>query len=192
MFENAGVINESNLDREFVTQVASFPGGERIYSCLQCGTCSGSCQMSYAMDYTPRRLIEMTRVGMKKEVLSSKAIWYCAACYLCTVRCPRQVKLTEIMFALKSLALREKLYAGKEDSPVLYTVFLDVLKRFGRSHEGLLMTSFAMKTNPFRLLPLAPMGLRMLAKGKLRIIPARIRNVEEIRRLIQAAEEVRP
>ena len=63
--------------------------------------------MSAYMDYTPRRLIAMTRAGMKDEVLGSFSIWVCASCYACTAACPKQIPITDIMYALKRTAIRE-------------------------------------------------------------------------------------
>ena len=63
------VAYEEDLDPEFAKQVMAIPGGEHISKCIQCGTCTGSCPLSVYMDYTPRRIIAMTRAGFKKEVL---------------------------------------------------------------------------------------------------------------------------
>ncbi|MBU1297870.1 MAG: 4Fe-4S dicluster domain-containing protein [Bacteroidetes bacterium] len=41
---------ESELRYAFLEHVKAIPGGEKIKSCIQCGTCTGSCPVSYAMD----------------------------------------------------------------------------------------------------------------------------------------------
>ena len=61
---------ESELDHHFVDEITSIPGGDKLYSCIQCGTCSGMCPLSHHMDYTPRQIIAMIRAGFKREVLS--------------------------------------------------------------------------------------------------------------------------
>ena len=45
----------------------------------------------------------------KKEVLNSKTIWLCAACYTCTERCPRDINITKIMEALRQIILRKNI-----------------------------------------------------------------------------------
>ena len=83
------------------------PEWEKLFSCMQCGTCSSSCPTAYAMDYTPRQLWQMMRLGMEDEVLNSQTFWLCTACKSCQVRCPRGISLTDTMLALKEYATRK-------------------------------------------------------------------------------------
>lgn len=80
------------------------PEWEKLFSCMQCGTCSSSCPTAHAMDYTPRQLWQMMRLGMEDVVLNSQTFWLCTACKLCQVRCPRGISLTDTMLALKEYA----------------------------------------------------------------------------------------
>ena len=57
------------------------------------------------MDYTPRQIIAMINLGMKEQVLESNTFWYCASCYHCTVRCPQDINITELMYALKRYSI---------------------------------------------------------------------------------------
>jgi heterodisulfide reductase subunit D len=59
------------------------------------------------MDYTPRQLWQMMRLGMEEEVLNSQTFWLCTACKSCQVRCPRGISLTDTMLALKEYATRK-------------------------------------------------------------------------------------
>lgn len=179
------VLSERELDRGFSHQVQDLPGAGGLEKCIQCGTCSGSCQMSARMDYTPRRLIEMARVGMKREVLSSRAIWYCASCYSCTVRCPRGINITEVMSGLKSLAIKNEMCSRRDDGPAFYTSFYDVIKRYGRLHEGSVIAGFAWKTNPWRLWGMAPLGWKMFLSGNLEVLPEKIKKPAEISLLLE-------
>ena len=47
----------------------------------------------------PRQIIAMIRAGLRAEVLSSYTTWLCASCYACTVARPRQIRITDIMYA---------------------------------------------------------------------------------------------
>ena len=93
-------------------------GGERVVACYQCGTCSGSCPTAPAMDYNPRRMLHMLRLGLGERVLSSQAIWLCTACYSCTSRCPREIQISDAVLSLRSLAVSQ----GLELPPNLETL----------------------------------------------------------------------
>ncbi|MDH7487176.1 MAG: (Fe-S)-binding protein [Anaerolineae bacterium] len=93
----------------FLATVSALRGGERVITCYQCGTCSGSCPTAPAMDYTPRTLLHMIRLGMDTRVLKSRAIWLCTSCYLCTARCPREIKISDALIGLRSLAMERDL-----------------------------------------------------------------------------------
>jgi len=69
---------EEDLNPRFADEIASFPGGDKLWNCIQCGTCSGVCPLSTYMDYTPRKIVAMIRAGFKGEVLKSHTTWLCA------------------------------------------------------------------------------------------------------------------
>ena len=101
-------ISSDELDKNFKYEVAAQPGGENIKKCFSCGTCTAGCPVSEVDEsFNPRKIIRMVLLGMKKEVLSSKVIWYCCSCYTCYAQCPQNVKFTDVMAALRHLAIKE-------------------------------------------------------------------------------------
>jgi len=46
-------------------------------------------------------------LGMRKRILSSPYIWYCATCHNCEQRCPQNVKFFNILNVLKNMAAKE-------------------------------------------------------------------------------------
>src|SRR5512144_765357 len=96
---------ESDRDPAFAESIRKMPGCEAIDRCIQCATCSGICPVSTYMDYTPRRVIELTRSGFKADVLRSNTIWICASCYACQVECPKEIGIADVMTALKTRAI---------------------------------------------------------------------------------------
>ena len=103
-----------DLNPGFRDEVASLPGGENIKRCFACGTCSAGCPVTNIADeYSPRRIIRQVLLGMREEVLSSPALWLCVMCYRCYARCPQQVNFTDVMQALRHLAIRDG-YAPKD------------------------------------------------------------------------------
>jgi heterodisulfide reductase subunit C len=48
----------------------------------------------------------MALIGDKEQVLKSKFIWMCSTCYSCYERCPQDVRITDLMTALKNIAVK--------------------------------------------------------------------------------------
>jgi quinone-modifying oxidoreductase subunit QmoC len=182
---------EKELKRDLAAEVVATPGGEKIFSCLQCGTCGSACPVSVYMDYTPRRLIGMLREGFKEEVLTSFAIWLCASCYECTVRCPAGIRVTEVMYALKRVAIREGIYPRRFPVPVLAKEFIEMLKGTGRNNEFWLVLKVLLKTAPMKLLTSWPLGLRLWRRGRMCLGSSRIPRQanEDLRRMLDALDE---
>lgn len=123
-------ITSGEIDPDFEKEVEKMPEAEKITSCFQCGVCSGSCPIVFAMDYTPRQIAEMIHLGLKNEVLQSSTIWLCSTCYMCYERCPQGVKLTEVLNAIKNLAVKE----GHRVPPV-YEKMVSSLLKTGRIYD---------------------------------------------------------
>ena len=181
---------EKELTRDLAAEVVATPGGEKIFSCLQCGTCGSACPLSVYMDYTPRKLIGMVREGFKEEVITSFAIWLCASCYECTVRCPSGIGVTEVMYALKRIAIREGIYPRRFPVPVLAKEFMKMLKGSGRTNEFWLVLRVLLKTAPMKLLTSWPLGLRLMRRGRMCLGSTRIPKAasEDLRRMLEAVE----
>jgi heterodisulfide reductase subunit C2 len=82
--------------------------GENLFGCYQCGTCSAGCPYIDDMDLTPDEVIRYIILG-RSEVLNSKTIWLCSACFTCAERCPRDINITKIMEACRQIVLRKKI-----------------------------------------------------------------------------------
>ncbi len=141
--------------------------GEKLSACMQCGTCTGSCANSQAMDHTPRYLWRLVQLGLKDDIFQSKTFWLCSSCYYCTLRCPRGLPLTDAMAALKRIAVEEGLFDDRK-SPSFYRTFLDTVRRYGRVREMELMARYFISLkNPATPLSFTPLGLKMMLKGKI-------------------------
>ena len=93
----------------FYTSLFDVADGERIKTCLQCGTCSGACPFGYIMGFPPGRMIAHLRAGRYENVLESDSIWMCVSCYACTTVCPKEIPLTP---GLLTRTKEEMLLAG--------------------------------------------------------------------------------
>ena len=169
--------------------IAETPGGERIVHCLQCGSCGGSCPNGADMQYTPRTLFAMINADQREEVLSSNTMWCCVSCYFCTTRCPQDIPITEIMYALKRLAIRDGL-AKDTDAPALARTFTSLLDRYGRSFELGLASRFYLFNKPLAMLRMGPLGLSMFTRGRMSLVPTRIRQIDQLQAIINKAREL--
>lgn len=179
---------EADLDPYFAEEIASLPEGERVFHCIQCGTCSASCPLSPFMQHTPRKIIAMIREGFRTEVLTSNTPWLCSSCYACTVECPKGIKITDVMYAAKRIGIREGIYPKPFLTPVLAREFFELVKRNGRSHEGELLLRMYMKTNPFELLKKAVLGIRLFLQGRIGLKRDKVKNSEQFRTLMKTME----
>jgi quinone-modifying oxidoreductase subunit QmoC len=179
---------ESQLDPGFAAEIAAIPGGEKLQECIQCGTCTAVCPMSAYMDYTPRRMIAMTRAGCREDVLGSLAIWVCTSCYSCTVECPKRIPITEIIHGLRQIAVREDRYPKRFTTPIMAREFVDMIERRGRSTESWISIKLYLKTDPRLLLKNARIALRLMRRGRLGFGREAVRNAGELRTLLAATE----
>jgi len=166
--------------------------GEIVASCIQCGTCSGSCPTAPAMDYMPRQIMHMVQQGMKEEVLSCKAIWLCATCFTCTVRCPRSIPVADVLARLRGIAVAE---AYAETRGMTFNkAFLEIVRRYGRMFEPELLLRYHARQETPRLFGLAPLALTLLRKGKIAFLPERLPPAEggdAVRRIFERVRERR-
>jgi heterodisulfide reductase subunit C len=169
--------------------IEATPGGEQIVHCLQCGSCGGSCPSGADMQYTPRTLFALINADKRQEVLSANTMWFCVSCYLCTTRCPQNIPITDIMYALKRLAIRDGLATGS-DAPALAKTFTDLVERYGRSYEFGIATLYLALHKPLSALKMGGMGFSMFTKGRLAILPTKIRQVDQLQAIVKKAREI--
>ncbi|MBM4170436.1 MAG: heterodisulfide reductase [Ignavibacteria bacterium] len=181
---------ESVLRHSFLEQVDTIPGGEKIKSCIQCGTCSGSCPLSYAMDVMPRELIALFRAGDIESILRSRTIWICASCYTCQTRCPSSIKVTDIIYALKRIAMERRIYAKKFPVHSLSDSFIKSIYRFGRLNEPRLMILYFMRTGILKAFSFIPLGLKMMRKGRLELRVSKVKGIDGLRKIMKKAEKL--
>jgi quinone-modifying oxidoreductase subunit QmoC len=182
---------QAQLDPGFADEIASTPGGDKLFSCIQCGTCSGMCPLSTYMDYAPRRIIAMIRAGFKGEVLTSYTSWLCASCYACSVECPKEIKITDIMYAVKRQAIKEGVYPKRFPIPILARDFFKSVISSGRVDEGRLGMKLYLKTNPFKILGMMGMGLKLFMQGRMNITSESIKGKKELKTILNAIDDDR-
>ncbi|MGA2260473.1 MAG: 4Fe-4S dicluster domain-containing protein [Acidobacteriota bacterium] len=183
------VLYEQSMDPGLLDEVYRIHGGEKIKDCIQCGTCSGSCPVSWAMEETPRQIFAMIRAGMRDRILDSLTIWTCASCYQCAQRCPQQIKITDIMYMLKRMAIRENRQRSKH-ARALSKHFVDIVNKYGRNRETALMTRFMLSTNPLGAIAAAPIAISLRMHGRLPLGGSQVRDIDGLRKIVAKAQEL--
>ena len=182
--------NEAALRAVFLEQVKDIPAGERIKRCIQCGTCTGSCPVSYAMDLSPREVIALFRAGEMERIMKSRTIWICASCYACTTRCPSGIKITDSIYALKRTAMEHGIASRAPQVQRLARLFTENLMKNGRLHEGTLIRKYYLRTNVWKFIDLIPLARKMWKTGRIALRPTRIKAHESLARIIRKAQEI--
>ena len=169
--------------------MAETPHGHRLAKCIQCGTCGGSCPNGAEMEYTPRALFGWVIAGEKERVLSANTMWQCVSCYFCTSRCPQEIPITDLLYTLKRMAIRED-YASNPDAVALAKTFTAFVDKYGRAFEAGLATRYHMVHRPVAAMKLTGLGLSMVKRGRIALKPKKIRNREELASIVHKAREL--
>ncbi|MBE0415831.1 MAG: 4Fe-4S dicluster domain-containing protein [Dehalococcoidia bacterium] len=167
--------------------------GQHILRCYQCGKCTAGCPAAYTMDIGPRRIMRAIQLGMKDEVLESSTIWLCLFCQTCYARCPREIDIPRVMESLRLLAATSGKRAAEKDIRLFHRIFLSLVQRWGRVHELTLGALYNLLSgHPLANATLLP---RMLTRGKLSLLPPRVKWASEVKKVfdkVKAVEERAP
>jgi len=197
------------LDPNFRNEIMNEPGGEHLTACFQCSTCTLGCPITEIVpSYNPRKIIQMSLLGMRNEVLSNPDLWICAICQTCTARCPQDVVVGDVLAVIRRIAEKEE-EAGniKIDSPrpLFEKAFLHTLEKYGRLYDiGLAMEYYPKREGSFIKGQKAMMkdymgfGMRMFFKGKMGplgggsplkgMLPSKIKKKEVMKKIFEKVE----
>jgi len=142
--------------------------GQNVHLCYQCVKCTSGCPLADHFDLRPNQVMRCIQFD-DERVLHSKTIWLCAACQTCTTRCPQGLDIAAIMDALRIESKRRGIPPALPEVDKFGTLFLRDVGLLGRLYEVGLMAGMNLWTGkPTKDLP---MGLAMMKRGKLNLIP---------------------
>jgi heterodisulfide reductase subunit C len=159
-------------------------GTRGLNCCIQCATCSAVCPAVAFMDHTPRRLIGMINAGMRDEVLDSNTYWTCASCYACSDQCPKGIKPSELMYVLKRYSIWKNRYRSDLVGPEFSRLFVRTIMRTGKSYEPGYAPAFIFEGGVQGMFREMQFGMKLLAKGRIPLLPSRIKRVDNFRRML--------
>lgn len=141
------------------------------------------------MDHSPRMLFALVLAGERDDALRSNTPWMCVSCYFCTVRCPKGIRIPDVMYGIKSIAARSGL-APERTGADFSSTFVGNIHHYGRSYEMGLVARHYLRHYPLRLPGLAGMGMSMVGHHRMGFVPHRIRGVAGLRAILDRAAEL--
>lgn len=96
-------LTRDSIDENFKQEVMD-AGAETLALCFQCGTCTGACPSGRRTPYRIRQIVRKSVMGFKDEVISDDSLWMCTTCYECQERCPRGIKIVDIVKIARNYA----------------------------------------------------------------------------------------
>jgi len=167
------------LDADFLERVKQ-ASGQPLDLCYQCEKCSSGCPAAEFMDLHPNQIVRYIQYGASDLVLRSEGIWLCSSCETCGARCPNGINMAEVMDVCREMALSAGVARAKR-IVLFHRIFLDTVKNQGRMHELLLIGKYKLMSG--QLLNDLLVGAKMFIKGKLAILPPRLRGREQVRQI---------
>jgi len=165
--------------------------GANVLECYQCGKCVSTCPVSQYMDFPPREIMQMIKLGLRNESYMANSHWFCLTCSACSGRCPREIDIPAVMEAVRHLAIEENYINDSKKVKEIrkfHEIFLDMIKRFGRNYELRMMAEFNIRTrNLFKDMHLAP---KALLKGKIPLGVKPLKSAKAIKRMYEVAERL--
>lgn len=108
------IIPLTPANREF-KETADLSAWAGTYSyCFACENCSTVCPVvgnyenpQQSLDLLPHQIMRSMGFGLKDLAMGSRMLWDCLTCYQCQEHCPQGVKVTDVLYELKNLAVKE-------------------------------------------------------------------------------------
>ena len=157
--------------------------GVNTPDCYQCGKCTAGCPMAREMDVPPSQAVRMVQLGMREELLNSKAVWLCTGCETCATRCPNAVSPAKIYDACRQIGVKENIPAAVPETKIMHEEILRQVSWYGRTHELGMEMLYKFRTKHFK--DDMFQGLRMMLGGKISILPGRVKRPSEVAKLIK-------
>ena len=173
---------------------AQAESGVNISACFGCRKCSNGCPVQFAMDLYPCQVVRYAQLGQEDRLKDCETIWVCSSCQTCVTRCPNDVDIPRLMDYLKETVAGERRPTLQKRVLQFHRTFLREIKTRGRVFEASLITRQMIRSgdfvNPGKVIKTARLGVAMLRRGRLRIIPDRVKDRKWIKALFK--EERKP
>ena len=154
-----------------------------LSKCFQCKKCSIGCPVCGQVKSPPSEIIRRLQLGADEDLLETDLIWNCLSCETCYARCPNEINFPAIIDALRSLAVERGAATPKGNAPLFNRLFLDTVKRYGRSYDLQMLGLHKVRTGNLKQdMDKFPV---MLRKGKIAILPPRGANKRLVKHIFK-------
>lgn len=181
------MIDTEEIQTDFAREVESM-SQTCLNMCWHCACCSGGCPFSKDMDILPNAVLRMVQYGLKAQVLGCSTIWICVGCNTCSMECPNAVDMAAVMDALRQIAIRDRAAIAEPGILRFHQTVVESIRRYGRTHKLDIMMRYKISERDF--LSDIDLGLKMLSRRKLDLLPSRVRNQKAITDLFTLAGEL--
>jgi len=175
-------IKLDNIDHSLKREILEECGVD-IEQCIECGKCSGGCSNAHIFDYTPRKIVQLIKMGDEETLLSMDSLWTCVSCHLCVDRCPSHINIPRIMDYLREKAYKQGIEPTRNKVELFNELMLDSVRKIGRVAEMPMMMKFNLKTGQY--FKDADIGRRMFFKGKLSPFSPKVKHLNQVHRLFE-------
>jgi heterodisulfide reductase subunit C len=172
--------------RSFLSEVDAL-SGQHVELCYHCHTCSAGCLVSEAMTYGPDRVLRLIELGERAGALSAPDIWLCVGCETCSARCPNGIDVARVMDTLRHLSLAQRADRETRRLRLFHDIYMQVVRHTGRSSEAVMLGLY--KVLGLDLFSDLGAGLQLILRGKIPIMPERIRDRQQVNRLFAEARK---
>lgn len=99
-----------DFNPKFRDKVAELLESYDFSNCLNCGMCTAGCPYTDLVEnFDPRKFIRKVLLGMEDAVYADPYMWFCNMCEHCTVECPMNVNIAELVKSIRSMWDKDKL-----------------------------------------------------------------------------------
>lgn len=173
------------VQRDLLSKVVERSGTD-ICSCFHCQSCGGGCPVSQAMAYRPNGVIRLLQLGRVREALQSSDIWYCIGCNTCSMACPQAIDIAAFMDVMRQMALEKGVPPAEPDILSFHREVVGSIHKYGRTHKLEIMMRY--KLRQFDVFSDLDLGLKMLAKRKLDLLPSKIADQGSMKRIFETCK----
>jgi heterodisulfide reductase subunit C/nitrate reductase gamma subunit len=115
-------ISLSDKEKDVPSQL---PGAETFVHCFGCQTCTTVCPvvMNYenpqeVVGLLPHQIMNCLGLGLTEMATGPQMLWDCLTCYQCQEHCPQSVKVTDVLYCLKNLSIKNACMPSEEGAEV--------------------------------------------------------------------------